>query len=123
MERQVDYPELEGPMKWKLPDGEIIDVIVVGCNRDIGITIVHAENKKTYIECWNGPYSINYKNAEKEHQYSIKTWNRVFDLMIANMKSGTIWESINKDIIVPIIEAEIPNSYGYNANAESCPYN
>ena len=43
-----DYPELENKkIKWTAPNGiDVIEAIVVGCNYDIGITIVDASNKK-----------------------------------------------------------------------------
>jgi len=42
-------------------DDSNVEAIVVGCNRDIGISLVHAKDKEKYLFCLNGPLSPLYR--------------------------------------------------------------
>jgi len=70
---KTDFPELEGKIITFIPNGEPVEVqgVVVGCNYDIGITIVNAEDKTDKLVCMNGSVSkYHIKNNYKRRFYS-----------------------------------------------------
>lgn len=52
---QKDFPELEGKtIIYEYPDGDTVSGVVVGCNLDVGITVVDADDKDHYLMCITG---------------------------------------------------------------------
>jgi len=72
-----DYPELEG-FKLTYCNGiKDYDAVVVGCNYDIGITIM-TKDKKRYLSCMQGPSSPQYNpNACDATNYSAQFYSYI----------------------------------------------
>ncbi len=81
---QNDYPELEGKII-KIKGCDLTDVgAVIGVNRHVGITIVDANDKNTFLVCWAGPIMPGYMKGE------FKDDNHFVDAVVAQIKSGTV---------------------------------
>ncbi len=95
-ERQTDFPELEGKeVLFIATDGEEIQGIVVGCNFDIGISIVAKDNHSLYLSCLNGPSAANYVKDERAD----KLHPELFYLEVEQIKKGVI-KSTKTDKII-----------------------
>jgi len=81
-----DYPELEGAVKYIDGNGTT-DGIVIGCNYDIGVTIIDANNKDHYLLCGNGPFSPQQKNNSCFNEIKYRT---KFNIVIEMIKNGII---------------------------------
>lgn len=58
VQKKTDYPELENKeIVFIATDGEVVPAIVVGCNIDIGLTVVAKNDKDRYLICSIGPSS------------------------------------------------------------------
>jgi len=113
--------EKEGRVK-KL-ERKIIDVIdskgkfigkgkVVGCDYDVGITIVDKDNPNVYFGCLAGPSSTLWNI-----HYSEELYKALFDSIVNQIKSGIL--SYKAMDHVEKIHNMAP---GYNASAEHCPF-
>lgn len=63
---KTDYPELEGKIiryDRGMPDPDIVTVLVVGCNTNVGITLVEAADKDHYLACFTGPSAPGGSNC------------------------------------------------------------
>lgn len=93
-ERQTDFPELE-KKKYTFYNGRIDKLArVAGCNYDIGITIINAEDKNDYLFCFPGPNSPQVvKEGIIVPEYSQKFY-RITDLLEKEnyIKGGEIVE-------------------------------
>jgi len=111
-----DYPELEG-LKLTYYNGiKDCAAVVVGCNYDIGITIM-TEDKKNYLSCMQGPSSPQYNHdAVDAKNYSAQFYSyirriktRYFDVNESEAMTGKI---INNK-----------REYGtLNPDSSSCPF-
>lgn len=110
---QKDYEELEG--KEVVYDNGLKTVgIVIGCNYDIGITIVEKGNKDQYLSCYIGPMAPNTIKG----QLSEKHWNALFYSRVREIKKGYINISKVKKIMSRIEGVEM----GRSANKSQCPF-
>lgn len=111
-----DYPELEG--KEVLVDtGEGIKTgIVVGCNYDIGISIINKEDKQDYLLCGSGPGAPNYISDLTDKE--IKAEKAIFYSHVRLIKKGFIPANSIDRIYA------FTNTNGINSNptADSCPF-
>ena len=111
-----DYPELEGLKLTYYNCRKDYDAVVVGCNYDIGVTIM-TEDKKRYLSCIQGPSSPQYSpNARDAKNYSAQFYShirriktRYFDV---NESEAMIGKIIND-------KREFNTS---NPNSSSCPF-
>ncbi len=55
--------------------------LVAGCDPNLGISIVNADNKKEYLTCLPGP-------AVKEHKYFSKSYEELFNMTFKMIKKG-----------------------------------
>ena len=79
-----DYPELEGKeLIFITYYGEEIPAIVIGCNYDIGVTIVRKNNPKEYLSCLIGDSAPNNPGGWTEEQYK-----RVFNYYVKSIEEG-----------------------------------
>ena len=60
----------------------IVKGIVIGCDPDIGITIMEYNSDKYYM-CLTGPFSPLWKESFNKHKYK-----RAFDVTVEMIKSG-----------------------------------
>jgi len=116
----VDYSVLEG--------GEVkfVDInnkykahnkigIVVGCDRDIGITIINKHNNKDYLLCHPGPSS----SLMAKQQHLVESSIAVFNYIITLIRDGVI----DVDVLVEHLENNV-NDWGISAGAtqETCSF-
>ena len=72
-----DYPELEGLELTYYNGSKEYAAVVIGCNYDIGITIM-TEDKKKYLSCMQGPSSPQYSpNAVDAKNYSAQFYSYI----------------------------------------------
>ena len=95
MTKEVDYSVLEGK-EVKVLDSKFDKDkigIVIGCDRDIGITIINKYNKNNYILCLAGPSSPQFKECST----TIKVTLMYFDFITTQIRDGIIdWDIIKK---------------------------
>jgi len=107
----MNYEELEGKevvFKELSKKG-----IVVGCDRDIGITIVNTEDKDDYIVCLIGPSSPLWKRVlHKEDS------DEVFDLLVHQIKSGYV----DLTAVCSLIISQTGQQPGSHPSAEDCAF-
>jgi len=111
-----DYPELEG-LKLTYCDGrKDYDAVVVGCNYDIGVTIM-TEDKKRYLSCIQGPSSPQYSpNAVDAKNYSAQFYSH-----IRRIKTRYFDVNESEAMIGKIIN--IKSKYNsLNPDPSSCPF-
>lgn len=83
-----DYAKYEGKEVDFILHGEPVRAIVVGCDYDIGITIVEKDDPSHYLYCQIGPSAPNYKKpsgvpADYAH-------GRMFNWVVNAIESGTL---------------------------------
>jgi len=83
---EVQVEKLNYDNNFKEVDPTIKKGEVMGCNYDIGITVVNKKNKKDYMICLNGPSSPNFKN----HGITETQYKKMFELHIEQIKSGEL---------------------------------
>jgi len=66
--------------------GKTHNAFVIGCDYNIGITIISKDDKNFYLLCLNGPSSPNFK----DHKISEEKYNELFNIRIEEIKIGTI---------------------------------
>jgi len=68
---KTDFPELEGKVVTFITNGDPVEVqgIVVGCNYDIGITIVNTEDKTDKLLCMNGKVSKHHSPQNYKRRF------------------------------------------------------
>jgi len=80
--------ELEGKIiTWEGDNGEEHSALIVGCDRDIGITIVNAEDKNDYFYCLSGPSSPHYPSDPTTPE-NIEEDKLMFDSVVKMLKKG-----------------------------------
>jgi len=88
--------------------------IVVGCDRDIGITIINKYDENEYLLCHPGPSSSQMAGKED----MVEGCLAVFDFTVALIRDGVI------DTVV--LEEHIENVADWNvtkdASQETCPF-
>ena len=87
---------------------------IVGCDPDVGITIVNDENTDEYLICLLCPSAPNYQNY-----YPQGVNRKLFDIIVSQLKQGYyLYETIKAEI-----ETIISNvGSGSNPTAEVCPF-
>jgi len=93
-EESINYEELEGKIVTYDFGWGRENLLVVGCDRDIGITLCLADDKEDNRICINGPLSpISKENnvgwkTEKAH---LKVYYAMFDYLVKAIKKGAIY--------------------------------
>ena len=83
-ENKENYEHLEGKViDYVLYSGDIEKVLVVGIEKDFGITIVSADSKREYI-CINGPNS-----PKKSYASSMSAFYAMFNYLVKGIKKGS----------------------------------
>jgi len=108
--------QYEGKVVKIIKDGKVMfSGLVVGCDYDIGVTIVNTEDKDDYLYCLVGPSAnpeIYRSNVDRAY------YNETFENLIAMFKKGFI--DVN-------IDHEIDMKYGTKepgiASPEGCAFN
>ena len=115
---KTDYPELEGKEITVIHSVESYTGIVVGCNRDIGITIINKDDHDHYLACLQGPSAPNYTGwpgANIEADHINKT---IFKTMVTQIEAGLFLE----ESIYEIIRTYIPDAIVDLATKDFCPF-
>ena len=84
-EKKNCYEELEGKtIVWFENSGKEYEGYVAGCDYDIGITIVDAEDKEHNLTCLNGPYSPNKEGYDPEwyDEFFLTTVDMIIKVLI-----------------------------------------
>ncbi|GAJ14278.1 unnamed protein product [marine sediment metagenome] len=122
---QKDFPELEGIIiDWYYPDqpDEKVKGLVVGCNYDIGVTIVNADDKTDYLTCLKGPQTVGGRKDEKWHKTS-------FYATVGMLRKGVYRASVQRKIrtIMDPIYRGYKKDYDDitfpSPTQEECPFN
>lgn len=87
--------------------------IVIGCDPDVGITVVNIDDKDHYLVCSHGMSSPILKRRLKR-----------FDMCIEGVQNNVdeTNEIIMRGIDIGVIDCSLFGSVGYNASAESCSF-
>ena len=112
-----DYPELEGKEITYMADDKPTQAIVVGCNYDIGITIVSKEDKDCYLSCYIGRSAPNWVKDEEE-TYK-QTWKPMFYSRVRQIKNGLV----DPELANRILNAILKQSTSYGPRKEDCAFN
>lgn len=115
--KERDYSELEGrKVKFELREGRIFQALVAGCDYDLGITLVSAENKHHYLYCLLGPLAPHRKkyNIKPSEQYPAKFYS-----MIRMIKKGKVKI---KDTVGFKLDPRIREGFVPAPSAETCPF-
>jgi len=86
----MNYEELEGKTLVFPELGKT--GVVVGCDPDVGITIVNIEDKDNYLVCISGPSSTQWEGivrAGPEGEDAKRIYHQLFDLLIERIKNGS----------------------------------
>lgn len=92
-----------------------IDGIVVGCDKDVGITIVRKDNKKKNLVCLNGPSTKYFK----ENHIDNENYEKTFDIIIDMVISGEYHEDDSIDCLYFGLD---PFKTTFSGEMSSCPY-
>jgi hypothetical protein len=113
MDKQKDFPELEGKeIQYKFLDGEQMTGVVVGCNYDIGITIMQPESD-VYLLCVNGPSSP--LGSLRDNLKPGVMWDDLFYGTVKAIQLGCV----DVTFLFDLIETD-----PFNVPSQStCPYN
>ena len=88
-----DFSELEGKeIDYVCNNGKILKGIVIGCDYDIGITVVNKDHKDHNLVCLNGASSPNKK------AYSEEAYKTYFFCVIAMIKKGKFKAGLAMDV-------------------------
>ena len=106
-------------------EGKIIDFyneflgnirgLIVGCDPDIGITIVDADNNDRYLFCLTGPFSPNWDFGDIEKE----RYKQYFENAIEQFKKGELKEEIILNLR-NFLHKKVVVDYG--ASADFCPF-
>lgn len=106
-----DYSELEGKVIDFIHDnGELVKCKIVGCEYDIGITIVNAKDKEDYLLCVIGPSS-----SLGEAVVDFRGYRKCFEYYIEQIKNGSI------DIAAAILHTAYRNR-GSKPDINNCAF-
>ena len=99
----------------KYPDG--IRAIVVGCDKDIGITIVAKDDPEHFLSCLIGPSS---PNADK---YDMSDYDKFFSVQLRMIKEGFLdCRLVIEEVYGYGLFTELFTSLNPGPSAESCPF-
>ncbi|MCK9369220.1 hypothetical protein M0R04_04715 [Candidatus Dojkabacteria bacterium] len=91
------HPKLEGRIitfkndNWK--NGKIHFGRVIGCDYDIGITIVDIEDTDTKLCCLNGPASLHGKYKFINYLESMLTYDKSFEYILGVIRSNGLYDT------------------------------
>ena len=108
-----NYEELEGKIIdcW---DGDIYRKgLIAGCDPDIGITIVNAEDHNNYLACLKGPGSKLWERTFNKEAYEV-----TFKMMVGQFKTG-IYKNHE---IVSMRKVNFDCGEPTQATAQTCPF-
>ena len=98
--------------KYEKMEGKIVDYVdgvgtikgkIIGCDKDIGVTIVDNDNPDKYLLCYAGPKSPIHEGKDPG---SSKLSNAVMKFLMKHMEAGKI------------VAADMPGSSYYNGVPE-----
>ena len=107
---KTDFPELEGPdhlIDFIRLDGTKIKGLVVGCNIDVGVSIVNADDKDVYLYCFIGDSAPSSPGPA-----SAIIIKQVYDIVDA-IKNGVIDERVHR---------KSGREHGVGASSETCVF-
>ena len=89
---QEDYPELEG-MEFDFIDDVGFQIgRLIGCNRNVGLTIVNAEDEREKLLCFKGPSTKGSKSKDKELDMML------YDIVVEGVREGKVdWRGIKRN--------------------------
>lgn len=108
-----DYRHLEGLIVSYNDWEEILNALVVGCDYNVGITLVNAGNKDDYLLCLNGPSDVS-----DDERFSWKLHNTLFFTLVRQIKKGCV----RNEILDRILCAYNYSSFSHKASAETCSF-
>lgn len=108
---KTDYPELEGKEVTVTNEGETFKCIVIGCNYDIGITLVQKRDPSIKEMCLPGPSSKYFMGGdwydEMFYYYTEKIQKGYVNAEAGSVKRSSIQKGYNGS---------------FNSGMASCPY-
>lgn len=119
MPRQTDYPELEGKeIVFRYESGNEVAGKVIGCNYDIGLTIVSRDNSSKYLKCLVGPSASNF--SDPNSKAAIRKHKTVFFAAVSWIKSGVFCQKKSFKLRDAVYSSE---SCFMGPDSSHCPYN
>jgi len=106
-----NYEELEGKIIDYSDNSIIYKGKVIGCDPDIGITIINLNDPNNYLLCLIGPSSSLWDNS-----FDLKLNKKTFKVIVNQIKNGKI--------NIPAINKARKNNYTppATASAATCPF-
>jgi len=118
---EIDYESYEGKtFKYQDCDGEA-EAVVVGCDLDVGLTVVEKGKENHYLLCINGPSSKNdtwFKKDDNMKNY-FNVYKKYFHKVLKWVDRGYL----KRKELVKMTEKLFNMKPKLGAGAESCPYN
>jgi hypothetical protein len=94
-----NYEELEGKeVEYHLGNGEIITLVVLNCDYDIGMTLALKEDKTDNWICLNGKLSPARKDFKGNGKLDMRLFNVLFPYCIEGIKKGKIEFKVYKSL-------------------------
>ena len=85
-----DYSKLEKEtVDYTNGGGETVECLVVGCDPDIGTTLVAKDNNGRYVFCSHGPLSPRFKGIPLS-EGTRGQMSQVFKIVIKGIKKGSL---------------------------------
>jgi len=87
-----DYSKLEGRVIDYIYNdkGSSVKGEIVGCNYDVGMTVVSVDDKSRYLLCLNGPLSPVRSDPKSRISKNMERYRLLFNSATAQAKGGTI---------------------------------
>ena len=105
----IDYPELENRIVVYInADGYKGASLVVGCNFDIGLTLVDANDKDNYLFCMRGEMYPKKLTGRNDKRYKC-----VFYSLVSMLKKGCV----DMRIILEVVNCFGKNNGGYPSSS------
>ena len=115
MER--DYSELEGLEVDVNAYEKIYRGRIVGCDPDIGITVVSVEDPKHYLCCLIGPSAPGFKNRVGTSEQNKLFFNKIVEMI----RNGCINVNESGDVYKEIFHVDA-NAMGIKPSVETCAF-
>lgn len=111
------YENLEGKIIDIRSQSENIKGRVVGCDYDIGITIVAKNDPGRHLACLNGPSSPLWKNNGNKKSFRERRYRIMFSLIADQIETGVYNPSVVMEKWTDLKGLPI-----FSGSSETCPF-
>ena len=92
--------------------------MVVGCDRDIGITIVNTKDKEDYLFCLNGPSSPLWHKEEANILQDEGVYDKTFEFIVDQIEKNIV----NAEVLDEFVLLLTNKTCGDKPTSETCPF-